>query len=113
MSQDSEYVYLDESIFEEEVLKHQKPVILEFGAEWCGNCRIMAPIVNDISALYRNRIKVIKLDIDQNKHLAAKYGIQAKPTFLFIKNGEIVDHIIGSVSRKVFEHKLVSLLSLE
>jgi len=113
VSQDSEYVYLDESVFMEEVLKHQRPVIVEFGAEWCGSCRIMAPIVNDITAGYRDHIKVFRVDIDQNKDLAAKYGIQAKPTFLFIRNGEIVDHIIGSVSRKVFEYKLISFLSYE
>lgn len=113
MSQDSEYLFLNESTFDEKVMKYHKPVIVEFGAEWCGSCRIIAPIVNDISAIYRNQIKVVKLDIDQNKHLAAQYGIQFKPTFLFIRKGEIIDHIVGSVSRKVFEHKLVSLLSLE
>jgi thioredoxin 1 len=113
MSQDSEYNYLNESAFDEEVLKYHKPVIVEFGAEWCGSCRIMAPIVNDISATYRDQIRVVKLDIDQNKYLVAKYGIQAKPTFLFIKNNEIVDHIIGSASRKDFEDKLISLLSSE
>ena len=113
MSQDSEYQFLNESTFNNEVLKYHKPVIVEFGAEWCGICRIMAPIVNDTSAAYGDQIRVVKLDIDQNKHLAAQYGVQVKPTFLFIRNGEIVDHIIGSVSRKVFEHKLASLLSLE
>ena len=113
MSQDSEYKFLNESTFDLEVMKYHKPVIVEFGAEWCGSCRIMAPIVNHISAVYRNQIKVVKLDIDQNKHLAAQYGVQVKPTFLFIRNGEIVDHIVGSVSRKVFERKLVFLLSLE
>ena len=113
MSQDSEYKFFNESTFDEEVMRYHKPVIVEFGAEWCGSCRIMAPIVNDISAIYRNQIKVVKLDIDQNKYLAAQYGVWVKPTFLFIRNAEIVDHIVGSVSRKVFEHKLISLLSIE
>jgi thioredoxin 1 len=110
MSQDSEYNYLNESAFDEEVMKYHKPIIVEFGADWCGCCRIMAPIVNDILATYRDQLKVVKLDIDQNKHLVSKYGIQAKPTFLFIKNGKIVNHIIGSTSRKDFEHNIISLL---
>ena len=113
MSQVSEYEFFNESTFDEEVLKYHKPVIVEFGAEWCGNCRIMAPIVNDISAAYRNQIRVVKLDIDQNKHLVDKYGIQTKPTFIFINNGEVVDEIIGSVSRKYFENKLIQVLSIE
>ena len=113
MIQDSEYQFLNESTFNEEVLRYHKPVIVEFGSEWCGSCRIMGSFVNHISATYQNQIKVVKLDIDQNEHLAAQYGVQVRPTFLFIRNGEIIDHIIGSVSKKVFEHKLASFLSHE
>ncbi len=111
MSQGSEYIYLNESAFDEEVLKHHKPVIVEFGADWCGSCRIMAPIVNDITATYRDHIRVVKLDFDRNKYLVDKYGIKAKPTFLFLKNGEVVDHIIGSTPREDFEAKVSSFLS--
>lgn len=113
MHQDSEYIYLNASAFDEEILKYHKPVIVEFGAEWCGSCRIMAPIVNGLSATYRDRIRVVKLDIDRNKPLVDKYGIRAKPTFLFIKNGEVIDHIIGSTPREAFEAKIISLLSSE
>jgi thioredoxin 1 len=113
MNQDPEYIYLTAATFEKEILQCDKPVIVEFGADWYGSCRVMAPIINDISATYREQISVVKLDIDRNKHLVEKYGIRAKPTFLFIKNGEVVDHIIGSAPRNDFDDKLISLLSIE
>ena len=113
MSQDSEYIYLIIQAFENEILQNNKLVIVEFGADWCGSCRLMASIVSDISVTYRDQINVVKLDIDLKKHLVKKYGIWAKPTFLFIKNGEVVDNIIGSAPRKDFENKLISLLSIE
>ena len=113
MRNDPEYIYLDESAFEEEVMNYTESVIVEFGTDWCGSCRIMTPIVNDVSATYRDRVKVVRLDIDRNKHLVARYGIRTKPTFLLIKNGEIVDQIIGPVSRKNFENFIDSLLKNE
>ncbi len=113
MNQESEYVFLTESTFTKEILNCSKLVIVEFGADWCGSCRIMTPIVNGISANYGDQIKIVKLDIDKNKHLVDKYGIRAKPTFLFIKNGEVVDHIICSTPREVFEAKINKLLSIE
>jgi thioredoxin 1 len=68
------------------------------------------PIINDLSETYRDQIKIVKLDINRNKHLTREYGIQAKPTFLFIKQGEVVDQITGSAPRKEFETKLIALL---
>jgi thioredoxin 1 len=113
VSQESEYGFLTGSAFAKDILNCSKLVIVEFGAEWCGSCRVMTSIINDISAAYREQIRVIKLDIERNRHLVEKYSIRAKPTFLFIKNGEVVDHIIGSAPRKDFENKLISLLSKE
>jgi len=113
MSNDTEYIYLDESAFEEEVMNCTESVIVEFGTDWCGSCRIMMPIVNDTAAAYRDRVKVIRLDIDRNKQLVARYGIRNKPTFLLIKNGEIAGQIIGPVSRKNFENYMRALLSNE
>jgi thioredoxin 1 len=113
MNTDSEYSYLTAAAFEKEVLQCDKPVIVEFGAGWCGTCRIMMPIINDFSKAYRDQIKIVRLDINRNQHLAREYSIQANPTFLFIKEGEVVDHITGSAPRKEFETKLISLLSDE
>ncbi len=113
MRNDTEYIYLDESAFEEEVMNCPDSVIVEFGTDWCGSCRIMMPIVNDLSATYRDQVKVVRLDIDRNKHLVARYGIRTKPTFLLIKNGEIVGQIIGPVSRNNFKDYLSALLKNE
>ena len=111
MNNDSEYIYLNFPAFEKEILKCNKPVIVEFGAEWCGNCQIMKPILSDLSTIYRDQIKIVKLDIEQNKHLVKRYRIQAKPTFLFLKNGEVIDLIICLTPRKDFEEKIFKLLT--
>jgi thioredoxin 1 len=113
MSKNQEYAYLDESAFDAEVMKSHELVIVEFGAEWCGGCRMMAPIVNRMSATYGRQIRVIRLDIDENRHLVERYGIRAKPTYLFVKNGEIVDHLIGPASGEDFETTIKRLLSGE
>ena len=111
MSNDSEYIYLNFPAFEKEILKCNKPVIVEFGAEWCGNCQIMKPILSDLSTIYRDQIKIVTLDIEQNKHLVKRYRIQAKPTFLFLKSGQVVDIIICLTPRREFEEKIFKLLT--
>jgi len=111
MIKDLNYTSMDGSTFVREVLKYGKPVIVEFGAEWCGTCRIMAPILNDIAANHCNQIRVVRLDIDQNQKLAERFGVRATPTFLFIWEGEVVDQIVGATGRDTFEARLNILLS--
>jgi len=111
MSQDSNYIYLNELDFKKEILEEHAHVIVEFGANWCGGCHVMASIVNDISIKYQKDVRIVKLDKDRNKYLVGKYGVIDIPTFLFIKNGEVVHQIIGAVSRRDFEDKLITLIS--
>ena len=82
--------------FEEEVLKSEKTVLVDFWAEWCGPCRMMGPAVESIAADYAGRAKVGKLNVDQNQSVASRYNIRSIPTLLLFKNGQIQDQIIGA-----------------
>ncbi|MBS4058155.1 MAG: thioredoxin [Bacteroidetes bacterium] len=99
-----------DSNFDEVVLKSDVPVIVDFWAVWCGPCRMVGPIVEDIGNEYAGKAKVVKLDVDNNNASAAKYGIRNIPTILFFKNGEVVDKQVGVVPKQVLVNKLESLL---
>lgn len=96
--------------FEELVLKADKPVIVDFWAVWCGPCRMVGPIVNEIGEEYKDTLVVGKLDVDNNPGVAAKYGIRNIPTILFFKNGEVVDKQVGAVPKQVLIGKVEPLL---
>lgn len=96
--------------FDEIVIKSDKPVIVDFWAEWCGPCRMVAPIIEEISREYENRAVVAKCDVDNNPQIAAKYGIRNIPTVLFFKEGKIADKQVGAVPKSNFIAKLDSLL---
>lgn len=103
-------VEVNDSNFEEKVLKSDKPVIVDFWAEWCGPCRMIGPIVEELSEDYKDQVVCTKLDVDSNPGVASKYGIRNIPTILFFKNGEIVDKQVGAVPKSNLEAKLKPLL---
>jgi thioredoxin 1 len=100
---------LTDANFEELVLKADKPVIVDFWAEWCGPCRIIGPIVNEIAEDYKDKAIVGKVDVDNNPNIAAMFGIRNIPTVLFFKNGVVADKQVGAVPKVNFINKLEKL----
>lgn len=94
-----EYTFTKEN-FEEEVLKSSVPVLVDMFATWCGPCKMMAPVVEQLAEEYGESVKVGKVDIDQDGELAAQYGIMSVPTFLIFKDGEVAGRIIGGVPKE-------------
>uniref|UniRef100_UPI00321776C7 thioredoxin n=1 Tax=uncultured Draconibacterium sp. TaxID=1573823 RepID=UPI00321776C7 len=96
--------------FEELVMNSDKPVMLDFWAVWCGPCRMIAPIVEEMSAEYDGKAVIGKVDVDNNQEVAMKYGIRNIPTVLFVKGGEVVDKQVGAAPKATFTAKLDALL---
>jgi thioredoxin 1 len=95
-----------DSNFESEVLKSDKPCLVDFWAEWCGPCRMVSPIVDEIAKEYAGKLKVGKLNVDNNSQTAVKYGIMSIPSLLFFSGGKVVDQIIGAVPKKQLVQKI-------
>lgn len=96
--------------FNDVVLKSEIPVIVDLWAVWCGPCRMIHPIMEEISEEYDGKVLMTKLDVDSNKQTAMKYGIRNIPTVLYFKNGEVVDKQVGAVPKKKFTEKLDAIL---
>ena len=88
-------IEIDDANFESEVLKSDKPVLVDFWAEWCGPCRMLAPKIEQMAGEFAGKVKVGKLDTDANRDTAMKYGINAIPTVILFKNGEVAERIVG------------------
>jgi thioredoxin 1 len=101
---------LTDSNFEELVIQSDKPVLVDFWAEWCGPCRMVGPIVSELATEYEGKAVVGKVDVDSNPEIANRFGIRNIPTILFFKNGEVADKQVGAVPKSVLSSKIENLL---
>lgn len=97
--------------FDAEALKSDTPVVIDFWATWCGPCRMIAPIMEELAGHYEGKVKIGKLDVDENQQVAIKYGVRSIPTVLIMKGGEIKDTIIGAVPKGTFIEKIDKVLN--
>ena len=94
---------VSDATFESEVLKSTEPVVVDFWAEWCGPCRMIAPALEEISGSLGDKVKIVKLNVDENPEIAAKYGIMSIPTLMIFKNGELASRQVGAAPKQKLE----------
>ncbi len=100
---------LTDAQFEEEVINSDRPVLVDFWAEWCAPCRMLAPVVKEIAEEFGDRIRVYKMDLDANPQTPQRYNVRAVPTLLFFKSGEVADQLVGAVPKARIVEKLKAI----
>lgn len=103
-------IEVTDSNFEQEVINSDIPVVVDFWAIWCGPCKMIAPIMEEFASEYDGKVKITKLDVDNNPNVAVKYGIRSIPTVLLFKDGKIIEQIIGAYPKSYFQDKISKIL---
>jgi thioredoxin 1 len=104
-------VQLTEQNFDETLAQHDELLMVDFWAEWCGPCKAIAPVLDDLTREAAGRVTLAKVNVDENHGLAARYGIRSIPTILFVKHGKVVDQVIGAVPKAKLKEKLDALVA--
>ncbi len=107
----AEPIHVTDSAFEQVVLKSKTPVVVDFWAPWCGPCRMIAPVLESLSAEYDGKVIIAKVNTDDNPEWAMRYGVQGIPTLLFVRDGQIVDRMVGAAPAPMIRARLEKLLA--
>jgi thioredoxin 1 len=99
MSESETLLHVTDADFDQQILKSDVPALVDFWAAWCGPCRTVGPVVEELAGEYKDKIKVAKLNVDDNKQTPSKYGVKGIPTLMLFKNGQVVDQIVGAVQK--------------
>jgi thioredoxin 1 len=102
---------VSDATFDQEVLQSEQPVLVDFWAAWCGPCKAIAPIVDSMAATYAGKVKVVKVNVDENGATPSRYGVRGIPALLFFKGGKVADQVVGYVPQDVIDEKIKSLLA--
>lgn len=109
----SEPIHISDAEFQEKVLGSSTPVVVDFWAPWCGPCRMVAPILDELAKEYADKITIAKVNTDENPEWAMKFGVQGIPTMLFVKDGELFDRMVGAAPKPFIKQRVDAMLSLE
>ncbi len=109
---DAKYITATEDNFKSEVLDSSQPVLVDFWAEWCGPCRMIAPVIEELAADFEGKAKVAKVNVDEQPRLGEQYGVRSIPTILFIQDGKVVEQLVGTASKEALAEKLNNLIGV-